>query len=302
MNGDDPLTTLHTARDLIRWGASRFGEAKLCFGHGTDNAIDEAAQLVLHALHLPYDVPATYLEARLLPFEVEAAVKLIEARVERRVPAPYLTGEAWFAGLSFHVDERVLIPRSPIAELIERRFRPWFDDAPPQRILDLCTGSGCIAIACAVHVPEAQVDGSDISTDALALARLNAERHGVSGSVEFIESDLFDALAGRRYDLIVSNPPYVPDAEVQALPTEFAHEPSLALAAGTEGLDVVERILAQAPRHLEPHGLLVVEVGQAAQALEQRFPGLPLQWLDFERGGDGVFAIYADELRAWFDM
>ncbi len=302
MNGDDPLTTLRTARDLIRWGASRFDEAQLCFGHGTDNAIDEAAQLVLHALHLPYDVPATYLEARLLPSEVQAAVRLIEARVERRVPAPYLTGEAWFAGLSFQVDERVLIPRSPIAELIESRFHPWFGDAAPHRILDLCTGSGCIAIACAVHMPEAEVDGSDISADALALARINAERHGVGDGVVFIESDLFDALGDRRYDLIVSNPPYVPDTDVEALPEEFGHEPSLALAAGAEGLDVVERMLAQAPRYLEPHGLLLVEVGQAAQALEHRFPGLPLTWLEFERGGDGVFAIYADELRAWFDM
>lgn len=299
MDDEDALDRLRTPRDLIRWGASRFREAGLCYGHGTDNAIDEAAQLVLHALHLPYDLPSTYLQARLLPTEVSAALELLRRRLEGRIPAPYLTGEAWFAGLPFHVDERVLIPRSPIAELIEQQFALWFEDEPPRRILDLCTGSGCIAVACAVHMPDARVDASDISDDALAVARRNVARHGVGDRVAVVKSDLFSALAGRRYDLIVSNPPYVPEAEVAELPAEFGHEPALALAAGEHGLDVVVALLEQAGEHLEPHGVLVVEVGQAAAALAQRFPGLPLTWLDFERGGEGVFALYADELQAW---
>lgn len=299
MTTDDPTRCLYTARDLIRWGASRFRAAGLCFAHGTDNAIDEAAQLVLHALHLPYTLPSTYLQARLLRSEKKDAVALLNRRIDERLPAPYLTHQAWFAGLDFYVDERVLIPRSPIAELIEQGFEPWFGDDVPRHILDLCTGSGCIGAACAWYFPQAHVDITDISSDALEVARQNVRRHGLEGRVDVVESDLFQALAGRRYDLIVTNPPYVGEAELAGLPPEFRHEPRLALAAGDDGLDVVARILDRAPAHLEANGLLVVEVGNAAPLIERRFPGLPATWLDFERGGEGVFALYADELRAW---
>jgi len=299
VSSDNPVRYLRTPRDLIRWGASLFRAAGLSFGHGTDNAIDDAAQLVLHALHLPHSLPPIYLEGRLLPSEVAEAVALLRRRVEERVPAPYLTREAWFAGLDFYVDQRVLIPRSPIAELVEQRFQPWFGERAPRRILDLCTGSGCIAIACAWYLPDAQVDATDLSAQALEVARDNVRRHGLKERVEVIESDLFQALAGRRYDLIVSNPPYVDEGEWGALAPEFAHEPRVALAAGADGLDVVARILEQAPQYLEEDGLLIVEVGNAAASLVRRFPELPVTWLEFERGGEGVFAIYADELRGW---
>lgn len=299
MTTNDPIRCLQTPRDLIRWGASRFRAAGLCFAHGTDNAIDEASQLVLHALHLPYTLPSTYLEARLLSSEVEEALALLRRRVAEQRPAPYLTHEAWFAGLDFYVDERVLIPRSPVAELIERRFEPWFDDDTPRRILDLCTGSGCIGIACAWYLPEARVDITDISSDALEVARQNVRRYGLEERVDVVQSDLFQALSDRRYDLIVTNPPYVGADELAGLPREFFYEPRLALAAGQDGLDVVARIIDQAPPHLEEQGLLIVEVGNAAPLIEQRFPGLPVTWLQFERGGGGVFALYADELCAW---
>ena len=295
---DDVLPYLHTIRDLIRWGASRMSEAGLHFGHGTDNALDEAAALVLHALHLPPDLHAEYLQARLTPPEKQAALQLLALRISERRPAAYLTGRAWFMGLPFHVDERVLIPRSPLAELIERHFTPWLPDSRQvSAILDLGTGSGCIGIACACAFPDARVDLADMSADALDVARRNVAEHGLEDQVEVIQSDLFSALKGRRYDLIISNPPYVGLEELDNLPAEYHHEPRLGLVAGAEGLEVVVEILRQAVDYLQRDGLLVVEVGNAQYALCEAFPDIPFTWLEFERGGQGVFLLNAEQLR-----
>lgn len=288
--------SLATPRDLIRWGMSRFRAARLHYGHGTDNALDEAAYLVLHALHLPPDLPDAYLDATVLIDERRTALDLLVRRMEERKPAAYLTGEAWFAGLPYAVDERVIIPRSPLAELIQERFEPWLGGREPGRILDLCTGCGCIAIACALEFPGCRVDAVDVSPAAVEIAAKNARRHGVTDRLNLYEADLYTALSGRRYDLIVSNPPYVSAQEMARLPDEYRHEPSLAFAGGEDGLDVVLRILEGAFEHLSPNGLLVCEVGAGAQRLEARFPELPFTWLEFERGGEGVFLLTAADL------
>lgn len=291
-----PLTTI---RDFIRWGASRFSAAGLYFGHGTDNAWDESVQLVLHTLHLSVqDSRPEWLDARLTLSEQQAVARMFDRRIRERVPAAYLTGEAWFAGLKFHVDSRVLVPRSPIAELIEAGFEPWLE-REPERVLDLCTGSGCIGIACAYAFEQAQVDLSDISPDALAVARENIALHQLDDRVAAVESDLFSGLSGRQYDLIVSNPPYVDARDLAAMPAEYHAEPALGLASGDDGLDFTRRLLAQAAEHLSEDGLLVVEVGNSQQALEQAFPSLPMVWVEFERGGHGVFVLPASALRAY---
>ena len=295
---DDVSSHLRTIRDLIRWGASRMNEASLHFGHGTDNAIDEAAALVLHTLHLPPDLHADYFQANLTPAEKQVAIRLLERRITERKPAAYLTRRAWFMGLPFYVDERVLIPRSPLAELIERHFTPWLPDSRQiGAILDLGTGSGCIGIACAYAFPDARVDLVDVSADALEVARRNVAEHGLEDQVDVIQSDLFAALKGRRYDIIVSNPPYVGLAELDALPVEYRHEPRLGLAAGEEGLDVVVAILRQAADYLKRDGVLIVEVGNAQYPLCEAFPDAPFTWLEFERGGQGVFLLNAAQLK-----
>lgn len=288
---------LSTLRDWVRWGGSRFQEAGLFFGHGTDNALDEALALVLHALHLDHQLPADYLDARVTGEEAARILDLLRERVQRRVPAAYLIGEARFAGLDFYVDENVLIPRSPIAELIEQGFSPWLDAEHVGSVLDLCCGSGCIGIACAYAFPDALVDLSDISPAALEVAARNIERHHLEGRVRALRADVYDGLDGERYDLIVSNPPYVSLAEMASLPEEYRHEPELALAAGKDGLDLVLIMLQEAGNYLTRDGILIVEVGNSQEALEQLLPEVPFTWLEFERGGHGVFLLTAEQVR-----
>jgi ribosomal protein L3 glutamine methyltransferase len=294
---DQAPPELKTMRDFVRWAASRFQEAGLVFGHGTDSALDEAAALVLHTLHLPMDLGAPWWESRLTAAEAGAVLARVRRRILERLPLPYLTREAWFAGLPFYVDERVLVPRSPIAEAIQRQFEPWIELEQVARVLDIGTGSGCIAIACAYAFAEAAVDAVDVSPDALDVARINVERHRLQDRVTLIRSDLFDALpADRRYDLVVSNPPYVDAPDMRRLAPEFRHEPRLGLAAGEDGLDLVRRILQEAPARLSERGVLAVEVGNSASALEAAFPGVPFVWLEFEHGEGEVFLFTAEQL------
>ena len=286
-----PPEGLISILDYIRWGASRFNAAELFFGHGTDNALDEAAHLVLAALHLPPDLPDAYCACRLTEEERVAILGLFERRIRERIPAAYLTHQAWFAGLEFYVDESVLVPRSPLAELVETGFGPWVEPETLARVLDLCTGSGCIGIAAAVYLPDADVDLADVSPAALAVAARNLAAHGLEDRVRAIQSDLFAGLEGQRYDLIVSNPPYVSAAELATLPPEYHREPRLGLAGGESGLDLVLRILHEAPTHLTEDGVLILEVGMTAPALEALFPEIPFMWIEFERGGEGVFLL-----------
>jgi ribosomal protein L3 glutamine methyltransferase len=278
--------------------ATRLARARVFFGHGTDNARDEAAALVLHALGLPPAANAASYRRRVDRAAERRVRELLRRRIDERVPAAYLTGVTWFAGARIGVDPRVLIPRSPIAELIERRFAPWIDAARVRRILDVGTGSGCIAIACARALPRARVDAIDISPAALAVARVNVSRHRLARRVRLIRSDHFSALGNATYDIIVANPPYVGARELAALPPEYRHEPRLALAAGSSGLDSVRIILAQAARHLRPRGLLIVEVGNTERAVRRTWPHLPFVWLEFERGGGGVFLLTREQLQA----
>jgi ribosomal protein L3 glutamine methyltransferase len=286
---------LQTIIDLIRYGASRFNAAGLTFGHSYDNALDEATQLTLHALHLPHDLPPVYGQSRVTLAEKEDVLKLFLRRIEERIPAAYLTGEAWFAGLSFKTDRRALVPRSPIAELIESGFEPWLGGRDVRRALDLCTGSGCIAIAMGHHNPDWQVDGVDISDDALALSAENKARLHAD-NVRFVKSDLFAGLQGEHYDLIVTNPPYVTNAETDALPKEYSYEPDLGLRAGDDGLDLALRILRDAPLHLTEDGLLICEVGESERALNRLLPELPLAWVEFKVGQMGVFVVECRDL------
>jgi len=287
---------LRSLRDHIRWAVSRFHAEELFFGHGTDNAWDEARELVLGALHLPYEIADSYLDCRLEDDERDALQELLRRRIEERVPTAYLLGEAWFCGLPFLVDERVLIPRSPIAELIDGHFAPWLADEPA-RILDLCTGSGCIGIACAYAFPEAEVLLADLSFEALEVANQNIERHDLEARVHTVQGDGFDGLPGQRFDLIVSNPPYVDAEDFADMPAEYHHEPAMGLACGDDGLDLVRRMLAEAADHLTERGLLIVEVGNSQMHVEALYPEVRFTWLEFARGGHGVFLLGASQCR-----
>lgn len=267
----------------------------LYFGHGNVNAIEDARALLSHILHLTPDELVDARHCRLTRDEKADYLALLKQRVEQRIPAAYLTHRAWFAGLPFYVDERVLVPRSPFAELIEQGFQPWLQQ-PPARVLDLCTGSGCIAIACAYAFPEAQIDAVDISTDALLVAEQNIAEHGLELQVTPLASDMFKQLQGERYDLIVSNPPYVDAEDMADLPAEYHHEPELGLAAGDDGLSLVDNMLLEASDHLTEGGLLFCEVGNSMPALEEKYPLTPFVWVEFERGGDGVFVLSREQL------
>jgi ribosomal protein L3 glutamine methyltransferase len=290
------INELMSVRDWIRWGASEFQRAHLFFGHGTDNAWDEAAQLVLWVIQTPWERLGSILDTRLVSAEKHRVLELFQRRIQERIPAPYLTGIALFAGLEFEVTRDTLIPRSPLAELIEQGFQPWLTDEPA-RILDLCTGNGCIGVAAAVAFPDAEVHLSDLSQTALAVARRNVERHGLTERVDVLESDLFDRVPG-AYDLIISNPPYVDAKDMAALPVEFHAEPVMALASGVDGLDFTRRLLREAADHLTEAGVLIVEVGNSAAALEESYPEVPFTWLEFERGGHGVFLLSRQQLVA----
>lgn len=293
-----PIEDLHTVRDYLRYASSQFAASPVFFGHGTDNVWDEAVQLVMRSLHLPLEDNTLFLDARLIREERRIVLERIRRRIEERVPLAYLLGEAWFMGMPFHVDERVLVPRSPIGELIESGFQPWLGDKPVERILDLCTGSGCIGIGAASVFEDASVDLSDISSDALAVADSNIDLHELHGRVRTVQSDVFASISG-QYDIIVSNPPYVDAEDMADMPDEFHHEPALGLTAGDEGLDIAHKIIVGAAEHLTPGGLLVVEVGNSWVALDEAYPQLPFTWLEFSNGGNGVFAITEQDLRQW---
>lgn len=291
----NPIDELHTVRDYLRYVSSRFADSPLFFGHGTDNVWDESVQLVMRSLHLPLENNTLFLDARLTRGERQLILDRMERRITDRVPLAYLLGEAWFMGLPFHVDERVLVPRSPLGELIQGGLQPWLGEHPVGRILDLCTGSGCIGIAAATVFEDAEVELSDISAEALEVAAVNIEYHEVGDRVETVRSDVFEGIEG-RYDVILSNPPYVDAEDIADMPLEYSHEPELGLAAGGDGLDIAHRILAGASAHLNPGGLLIVEVGNSWVALQEAYPDLPFTWLEFENGGDGVFLLTAEDL------
>lgn len=296
---EDVTTTLTTIKDYIRWGASQLTDKKVFLGHGIASPLHESATLVLHAISQPYNLDDCYLDAVLTIEERQKVVALLNRRVVERKPVAYLTNEALFAGLCFYVDERVLVPRSPIAELIEQRFAPWVNEAEVFNVLDLCTGSACIAIACAYAFTEAQVDAVELSDDALIVAHKNVEKHNLDGQVRLFKSDLFKSIPHTQYDVIVSNPPYVAIQEWKELPAEYHQEPEMGFTGGVNGLDLVIQILHEAKYYLAEKGVLVVEVGSSAETLQNMFPNIPFFWLDFERGGDGVFMLTAEQVRQY---
>ncbi|TMP87662.1 50S ribosomal protein L3 N(5)-glutamine methyltransferase [Pseudoalteromonas ruthenica] len=298
---EDAEHTLETINDWLRWATSQFSGHSLFFGHGTDNAWDEAVALVLPALHLPMDAPNTLLSSRLTTAEKLHLSVLIAKRINERTPVAYLTNQAYFAGMPFYVDERVLVPRSPFAELISQQFSPWVQEPENvMRILDMCTGSGCIAIALAQAFENALVDAVDISPDALAVADINIQDYQLQDRVLPILSDVFSGVGQEKYDLIIANPPYVDAEDMGDLPQEFHHEPELGLASGEDGLDVTRQLLANASQHLTDNGLLFVEVGNSMVHMEALYPEVPFTWLEFEQGGLGVFMISKADLDAHF--
>ncbi len=292
---DEAVEELVTIQDVVRWAVTEFNRAGLFFGHGTDNAWDEAVQLIFPSLNIELQSNVMILQSRLTKRERQMLVDLVVTRIEQRIPVPYLTNSAWFAGLEFYVDERTLVPRSPIAELIEAKFAPWVKESP-KRILDLCTGSGCIAIACAYAFPDAEVDAVDLSEDALEVADINIQNHGVSQQVFPIQSDLFSGVENEKYDLIVSNPPYVDAEDMANLPEEYKHEPELGLACGNDGLDLVRDMLRQASSMLNEDGVMFVEVGNSQVHLQAAYPDIPFQWIEFSIGGHGVFVLTKAQL------
>jgi len=286
------ITQLQTVGDYIRFAASEFNRADLYYGHGSDNAWDEATTLVLFSLALPRNLTKKIVNCRLTENEKLDILEIIERRITEQLPAAYITHQANFAGLPFYVDERVLVPRSPIGEWIEKRFSPLIaDEQPVSRILDLCTGSGCIAIACATYFPEAEVDAVDLSIDALNVAQINIENHDLTEQVIPIQSDVFSGIEGQKYDLIVTNPPYVDQEDVDSLPAEYLHEPEMGLGSGFDGLDITRKILAQSAEHLTDDGRLICEVGNSQIHVEAEYPEVDFQWLTFEHGGHGVFTL-----------
>ena len=288
---------LLTLRDLIRYGVSRLNAAQVALGHGSDNAWDETVYLVLHALHLPLDTLEPFLDARVLSEERNRVLELIDRRVTERVPAAYLTNEAWLRGHRFYVDARVIVPRSPIAELLDEGLSPWVQDAQAvDSVLDMCTGSGCLAILSALAFPYAQVGGGDVSPDALEVARRNVDDYGLGDRLALHQSDLFDSLPERQYDVIVCNPPYVNSGSMDVLPQEYRHEPHLALAGGADGMDLVRRILQAAPRYLSENGVLVLEIGHERDFFEAAFPELSPVWLDTEEASDQLLLLTREQL------
>ena len=297
MSDPSARTELATVRDFIRYAVSRFNAAGLFFGHGSDNAWDEAVYLTLHTLNLPLDHLEPFLDARLLGSERDALLDIYRRRAEERLPAAYLTNEAWLAGHRFYVDERVIVPRSFIAELLQEQLAPWVDNPSAiESALDLCTGSGCLAILAALAFPEARVDAVDLSPEAISVAERNIEEYDLGERIEIVHSDAFANLTGKRYDLIISNPPYVNADSVAALPPEYLHEPVMALGSGKDGLDFTRTILREARRHLNPDGLLVVEIGHNREELEAAYPTLPFTWLDTAAGNEFVFLLRATDL------
>lgn len=294
-----PVAELVTLRDWLRWAVSRFGEAKLAFGHGTTNAYDEAAYLLLHALHLPLDQLEPFLDARLTTAERQAVAEVLGKRIEQRIPAAYITREAWLGEFRFYVDERVIIPRSHLSELLPGGFAP-FVGAPENvcEALDMCTGSGCLAILLAHAYPQAEIDAVDLSADALAVAQRNVSEYGLAGRVNLVRSDLYANLPEKSYDLIISNPPYVVATAMDSLPQEFRHEPQMALAGGDDGMDLVRRIVREAPRFLSPQGVLAVEVGHNRIQAEAAFPTLAMVWMETPGAEDGVFLVRREDIVA----
>jgi len=304
MNTDQPKLgqELQSLRDYLRWTLSEMHRHQVYFGHGHVDAWNEALQLVFNAVDLPWDSSLELLDSRLLDKEKVQIESFVYQRCNERRPLPYITGEAWFMGIPFNVDERVLIPRSPTAQLIEEGFQPWLGEVDVERVLDLCTGSGCIGIACAAVFDQAEVDLVDLSAEALDVAETNIARHELQERVRTVQSDLFNNLEGEVYDLIITNPPYVDQDDLDSMPAEYQHEPELALGSGPDGLDITRRILREAGRHLSEQGLLVCEVGNSEVHLMQAYPELPLIWVELEEGGNGVFVIDAPTLRAHADM
>jgi len=291
------VTELSTISDFVRFGASAFNQAGLYFGHGTDNAWDESVFLTMYTLNLPDDLFSQVGQCKLTTPEKEELLAIYQRRIDEEIPAAYITNQANFAGLPFYVDERVLVPRSPIGELIVQCFNKQLPvGTSPSRILDLCTGSGCIAIACAYQFPEAEVDAVDLSVDALNVCQINIESHGLMEQVIPIQSDIFSGVEGQVYDLIVTNPPYVDQEDVDALPKEFLHEPEMGLGSGHDGLDITRKILAQASQHLSELGVLICEVGNSQVHLQAQYPEVDFEWLTFEKGGHGVFKLTKAQL------